>query len=126
MDYTKEIERLRKEEERLHNELATVDVASDKYTAIRNELSVIHRLIKEYAEIIISSDKNQTEQVKVILTHRENKNKQIIDICLGVAGLIIPIAFNCYWLSNGFKFEETGSFSSRTFQWLLNNQFKKK
>lgn len=126
MDYTKEIERLRKEGERLHDELEIVEVTSDDYKTIQNELSVIHRLIKEYAEIIISDDKSQTERGKVMLAHEENKKKQIIDICLGVAGIIIPIVFNCYWLSNGFKFEETGSFSSRTFQWLLNNQFKKK
>lgn len=126
MDYTQEIERLRDEEKRLHNELAKTSITSDNYKTIQNELSVIHRLIKEYAEIIVSDDKRKTEDRKVTLTHMENRKKLIVDICLGVAGLIVPMVFNCYWLSNGFKFEETGSFSSRTFQWLINNQFKKK
>lgn len=126
MDYTKEIERLRKEEERLHEKLTETEVTSDDYKTIQNELSVIHRHIKEYAEVIIADKKAKAEEIKVVLTHQENDRKHIIDICLGVAGLLVPIVFNCYWLSNGFKFEETGSFSSRTFQWLINNQFKKK
>lgn len=36
------------------------------------------------------------------------------------AGIILPLIFYAIWMERGFRFEETGSFTSTTFRGLLN------
>ena len=49
---------------------------------------------------------------------------QMIDRCMrtgmDIAGLVLPLVFYGIWMNKGFKFEETGSFTSTTFKNLLN------
>lgn len=41
-------------------------------------------------------------------------------IGLEAAGLILPLIFYATWMKRGFKFEETGTFTSTTFRGLFN------
>lgn len=43
-----------------------------------------------------------------------------IRLGVDVAGIILPLIFYAGWLNAGFKFEETGAFSSATFKGLIN------
>ena len=49
----------------------------------------------------------------------EQRTERFIRIGLDVAGLLIPIAFYSTWMRKGFKFEETGTFTSTTFRNLF-------
>ena len=50
---------------------------------------------------------------------------QMIDRCVrtgvAVGELVLPLVFYGIWMNKGFKFEETGSFTSTTFKNLLNH-----
>ena len=49
---------------------------------------------------------------------KEGRKDRWIRIVLDGAAILIPTAASCYWMSKGLKFEETGSFTSKTGQWL--------
>jgi len=40
-------------------------------------------------------------------------------------GIILPLIFYAVWMERGFRFEETGTFTSTTFRGLFNRSFKK-
>lgn len=48
----------------------------------------------------------------------------MVDRCVragvAVGELVLPLVFYGIWMNKGFKFEETGSFTSTTFKNLLN------
>lgn len=39
---------------------------------------------------------------------------------VSILGIGLPLAFYAYWMGKGFKFEETGTFTSTTFRGLIN------
>ena len=49
----------------------------------------------------------------------ELRKDRCIRICIAGAELIIPLIFYGIWMSKGFRFEESGTFSSFTFRNLL-------
>ena len=57
------------------------------------------------------------------LQNRQARN-QVIDRCVGtcleVGKLVLPLMCYGIWMNRGFKFEETGAFTSTTFKNLLN------
>lgn len=62
-------------------------------------------------------------------THEEESQTrqardQMIDRCMrtgvAVGELVLPLVFYGIWMNRGFKFEETGAFTSTTFKNLLN------
>lgn len=48
----------------------------------------------------------------------ENKKDRIVKIVLEGAAVLVPTCVSCFWMAKGLKFEETGTFTSRTGQWL--------
>lgn len=48
----------------------------------------------------------------------DGKTDRIIGYILTGAGILVPVAASCYWMAKGLKFEEEGTFTSRTGQWL--------
>lgn len=51
---------------------------------------------------------------------RENKIDRCIKVTVAGVELVVPLVFYGIWMRKGFKFEETGSFTSTTFKNLLN------
>lgn len=49
---------------------------------------------------------------------KDGKKDRIIKIVLDGAGIIVPVAVSSYWMAKGLTFEEKGTFTSRTGQWL--------
>ena len=39
---------------------------------------------------------------------------------IDVAGIVLPLMFYATWMKKGFKFEETGTYTSTTFRGLFN------
>lgn len=52
---------------------------------------------------------------------KEGKMDRIIGYVLTGAGIIIPVIASGYWMAKGMKFEETGTYTSRTMQWISNH-----
>ena len=65
------------------------------------------------------ADRAQEEELQ-----KRQARDQMVDRCVrtgvAVGELVLPLVFYGIWMNKGFKFEETGSFTSTTFKNLLN------
>lgn len=112
----------------------SLNSGSDEKSAAIRDLATLHKLR-------IEEIKAETEAEELSLKERELNSKdadrsyeeelqsrqtrgQTIDrcvkACIDVAGLVLPLICYGIWMNKGFKFEETGSFTSTTFKNLLN------
>lgn len=53
----------------------------------------------------------------------ESKTERYVKIGIAAAELVVPLVFYGVWMKRGFKFEESGTFTSSTFRGLF-NRFK--
>lgn len=60
-----------------------------------------------------SEDRFRQEQIK------ERAKDRYINLGIAAAGIVLPLIFNCVWMAKGFKFEETGTYTSTTFRNLF-------
>ena len=115
--------------------------SDEKSKAIQN-LATLHKLRIEEIKAGTDADekrerrKMDSEQRKAELDGKEADRDreetfqkrqamdQMIDRCVrtgvAVGELVLPLVFYGIWMNKGFKFEETGSFTSTTFKNLLN------
>lgn len=49
------------------------------------------------------------------------KTDRAINIGLGVFNIAVPVIGYSYWMAKGLKFEETGTFTSRTGKWIADH-----
>lgn len=49
---------------------------------------------------------------------KDGKKDRIIKIVLDSAAILVPVTVSSFWMAKGLKFEENGTFTSRTGQWL--------
>lgn len=123
------------------NNLSTLNPGSkEQQTAVEN-VTKLYRLGLEdvkadtdYDEKLYRRDVDaQHEQDELERQAREEQFKkdqlaeQIKDryfrLGIGVAEIVLPLIFYATWMKRGFKFEETGTFTSTTFRGLF-NRFK--
>lgn len=52
---------------------------------------------------------------------KDGKKDRIIKIVMDGLGILIPVGVSSYWMAKGLTFEKTGTFTSRTGQWLSNH-----
>lgn len=52
---------------------------------------------------------------------KESKKDRIIRIVTDGLAIFVPVSVSSYWMAKGLKFEQTGTFTSRTGQWLSNH-----
>lgn len=64
--------------------------------------------------------KKEEQQLK-ITQNQDGKTDRIISYVLTGAGIIVPVVASWIWMSRGLQFEETGSFTSRTGNWISNH-----
>lgn len=50
----------------------------------------------------------------------EQTRERFFRLGVDVAGMILPLIFYAAWMKRGFKFEETGTYTSTTFRGLFN------
>lgn len=125
--------------------------SEDETKAIQN-LATLHKLRIEEIKVQTEADEKRTRRemdddyhkAELALKERELDGKdadrtreeaaqklqardQMIDRCVrtgvAVGELVLPLVFYGIWMNRGFKFEETGAFTSTTFKNLL-NRFK--
>lgn len=76
--------------------------ATEEYAKMAQNLETLYRLKLE--EEKTNSDKKDS------LT-----KKEVVGYILEGAGIILPLVFYGIWMRKGFKFEETGCYTSKTF-----------
>lgn len=104
--------------------LTSIETGSPEFTAAIENLTKLYKLK-------IEEDKNsmeQKEKEQLRKSDKEFKTAQLKESVmdryfkLGIAGaeLILPLIFYGIWMRRGFRFEETGTFTSSTFRGLFN------
>lgn len=92
----------------------------------KEKSAAIDNLVKLY-KLRIEETKNENDFVKELELKQSQLTEQIKDryFSLGIAAaeIILPLIFYALWMKRGFKFEETGTYTSTTFRGLF-NRFK--
>lgn len=106
------------------------DSTSDEKQDTIDDLAKLYRLrIDEEKAIWDSSEKLDQNKADTDLRYedlalKENQMKseqlhKFIGYGLEAAGIIVPLIFYGVWMNKGFKFEESGTFTSTTFRGLF-------
>lgn len=112
------------------NTISSMNVDDENYSKAVDSLVKLHKLRIEETKSITDSEnlvyKRETDEETCKLNEEirqeqllEQKKDRYIRIGLDVAGLLVPIMFYSAWMRKGFKFEETGTFTSTTFRGLF-------
>ena len=99
--------RLNAEKEKAEKELELKNAQFEKELAIK----------KAQLELEIKAQEDEAKEKQKELT--DQKIVKIISFGIDAAGILIPIMFYNAWMNRGFKFEETGTFTSTTFRGLF-------
>lgn len=74
---------------------------SEESRAIIEELQILTKLIE-------------------VSENEESKRMDYIKLGMDAASIVLPLIFYGHWMNKGMKFEETGTFTSKTFMNFLN------
>lgn len=81
----------------------------------------------QYEKFLLENDHYEADKAREDLIRKEQLAEQrkdrYIKIGLDAAGVVLPLVFYAVWMNKGFKFEETGTFTSTTFRGLF-SRFK--
>lgn len=107
--------------------LSTLERGSQEKSAAIDDLAALYKLKIEENKFKLDYIERQESTKR----DEEFKNKQLEEqvkdryFRLGIAAaeLILPLIFYAAWMKKGFKFEETGAYTSTTFRNLF-NRFK--
>lgn len=84
--------------------LEDLEADSDEYAKTTKYLDTLYRL------------KIEEEKTKSDIEENKNQSKfRVIGYVLEGAGIVLPLIFYGKWMKRGFKFEETGTYTSKTF-----------
>lgn len=135
------LEALDKEIIRLMTELETLDPKSKEYDDVAGVLEGLHKLRdRELAagnserELELKERKLEFDEIKdtddtLYKTNElaEHKKDRYIRYVLDGIGIVLPPIVYAVWMNKGFKFEETGTYTSQTFKNFFSkmNPFKK-
>ena len=89
-------------------DLASISAGTEEHARAVDDLVKLYKL---------KIDEDQTD------VSRNEKKEQVFERYLKygveIAGIVLPLLFYANWMSKGFKFEETGTFTSTTFRGLF-------
>jgi len=123
-----EIRKLLEEEIKAEiRDLSTLEPGSKEKSTAIEDLAKLYKLrIEETKNEWDFSEKYDAREGDIQLK-KDQLEEQVKDryFRLGVeaAGIILPLIFYAIWMKRGFKFEETGTYTSTTFRGLF-NRFK--
>jgi hypothetical protein len=133
-----EIEKMLDEEIKSEIEcLGELEPGSEEHSKAVDSLSTLYRLKIDEAkaekdhEHVVADVELKLRQMRMDDELKrdqlaEQKTERIFKNCIEIGGIVLPLTFSTIWMFKGFKFEETGTFTSKTFQWLTNKfRFKK-
>lgn len=111
--------------------LSELDSGSEEKSTAIEDLTKLYKLRIEENKSIWDADEKYNRRVmegEANTRDNEVKRTQIAEnvkdryfrVGIAVAELMIPLVFYGVWMKKGFKFEETGTFTSSTFKGLIN------
>lgn len=111
--------------------LSQFEVGSNEKGAAIDDLTKLYKLRIEENKSIWEADEKVNRRVmenETIMRDNEIKRTQISEqikdryfrVGIAAAELVLPLMFYGVWMKKGFKFEETGSYTSATFRGLIN------
>ena len=77
------------------------------------KLGIERDIAEEKLVIQAKDEQNKADQL------RESKKDRIVRCVIAGAEIGLPLIFYGFWMAKGLKFEETGTFTSKTFQNLI-------
>lgn len=104
-------------------QLSSFEFGSREYEEAIDSVAKLYRLKLEEDRIIFEHYNNRKEQELKHAQINESVKDRNTKICMAAAELFIPLMFYGIWMQRGFKFEESGTFTSTTFRNLF-NRFK--
>lgn len=88
--------------------LETLEPGTDEHSKAVESLAKLYQLK-------LDEDTNSEEKIK----SEKDVLNQFIKYGIDIAGIVLPLAFYGTWMKKGFKFEQTGTFTSTTFRGLF-------
>ena len=96
---------------------------SEEQTRVSNNLTQLYKLRLEEMKIASEADARITDIQHKDKQLKEQKTDRIFRTVIETVGVAAPLGFYAFWMRKGFKFEETGTFTSTTFKGLF-SRFK--
>lgn len=90
---------------------------NDLHKQRMNEMEASQKACQHSDELYYKEKELQLKEAQM----KDGKKDRIIKIVLDGAAILIPVTVSSYWMAKGLKFEENGTFTSRTGQWLSNH-----
>ena len=123
-----EIRKLLEEEIKTEiRDLSTLEPGSKEKSTAIEDLAKLYKLRIEETKNEWDFNEKYESRDSDIQFKKEQLEEQVKDryFRFGVeaAGIILPLIFYAAWMKRGFKFEETGTYTSTTFRGLF-NRFK--
>lgn len=119
---------LDEEYERTLAEVSQAKTGSDEAKWALQKLAELH---KQMAEDRMNDNKCRVEMQKVALEEREALLKEqqakegklltVVKIVIDGMAIVLPVWASWIWMSRGLQFEKTGTFTSRTGNWMSNH-----
>lgn len=111
-------------DEVIEEEIANLELydGEEKSQAIK-DIAQLHKLrieeIKTEAELEEKRERLDQDELASQRQAKDSKVDRIVKVCVSAVELLVPLGFYGLWMKQGFRFEETGSFTSTTFKNLL-------
>lgn len=123
-----EIRKLLEEEIKTEiRDLSTLEPGSKEKSTAIEDLAKLYKLRIEETKNELDFDEKYYDRENDKQLKKDQLEEQVKDryFRFGVeaAGIILPLIFYAIWMKRGFKFEETGTYTSTTFRGLF-NRFK--
>lgn len=114
--------------------LSRLKPGSEEKTTAIDDLTKLYKLRIEENKSVWDADEKYDRRImdgKSVTKDNDFKERQIAEqikdryfrVGIAAAELLIPLICYGIWMNKGFKFEETGTFTSSTFKGLI-NRFK--
>lgn len=113
-------ELLEDEISRIIEKASTLDPCSKEHTTTINSIVKLYNLKNEENKIGWEFDDRYEKHLLEKSRATEQTKDRYFKLGMDVASMVIPIVFYSIWMNKGFKFEETGTFTSTTFRGLFN------
>lgn len=108
-------------------DLSTLEPGSKEKSTAIEDLAKLYKLKIDETKNEMDFNEKYNAREREEQLKKEHLAEQVKDryFRLGVeaAGIILPLIFYAFWMKRGFKFEETGTYTSTTFRGLF-NRFK--
>lgn len=122
METTKEL--LEEEIKAQFKSLSSLATGSKEKTEAINELTALYRIkideTKNEMEAIEKSEAHERDEQFKKTQLAEQVKDRYFKVGIMAAELVLPLIFYAVWMRRGFRFEETGTYTSTTFRGLFN------